>query len=493
MKKLIGFSLFLGILSFWWSRESDREDSETCTTPYVYLSDQSRSQIDQLQDGYDPRRFPIEALHYLSAGNEKILFSWDALVDISNKTELGIYHMDRFNVNQVVLMKKNLHYLSTVPGNMPTVLQVSSILSTIDDFFRGETPYIANYEAYHLTPSDFKFTAPSPHTNSTPRYRYFKEGSLLEQPHLSHYDLRFYYNRIEPIDRLAILHRIARSWFRFTNRLELRTWISHGTLLGYYFNGLVMPWDDDLDVQVTALSFEKLKEYNGTVLIDYDDGFNPGKYLIDINPWYGVRSKESDNKIDARFIDVDSGLYIDITTLSHDYIDRGAFDDGGLTEMYKVFNPGFDQIMTETDKYLKEVEEKFNQSMKDEGLVFCKDYHVYNVDELTPLIPTVFEGEVGYVPGNIQNLLLREYKRKSLYLYEYKGFIFDKIKRMWTHKSIKYEYNDLMSKFIRHHESLRQSTIKRRTFNTSTLIRFDSFRVEPWIRKKYQPAYKQGI
>ncbi|ODQ62199.1 hypothetical protein WICANDRAFT_18293, partial [Wickerhamomyces anomalus NRRL Y-366-8] len=222
--------------------------------------------------------------------------------------------------------------------------------------------------------------------------RYFKEGSLLELPHLSHYDLRFYYNRIEPIDRLAILHRIARSWFRFTNRLELKTWIAHGSLLGYYFNGLIMPWDDDLDVQVTASSFEKLMEYNGTLVIDYND-LNLGKYLIDINPWYGVRSKESDNKIDARFIDVESGLYIDITTLSHDYIDKN--------------------------------------DVQNENLIFCKDYHVYKIDELSPLIPTIFEGEVGYVPNNIQNLLLREYKRKSLYLFEYRGFQFDKFRRIW--------------------------------------------------------------
>ncbi len=484
MKKFLGVSLLLLVFSFWLRKDQEVRDSVVITTPYSQLSNHSRSLIDQLHDGYDPRRFGIEVLNYLKDGKDSVPISWDNIVNLSNKTDLGVYHMKRFDLNQIVLMKQQLQFFPTREGDLAYIGQISSISSFIEQEF-NEPPFIPNYKAYDLTPSDFKFTKPQPHTNSTSRYRYFKEGSLLELPHLSHYDLRFYYNRIEPIDRLAILHRIARSWFRFTNRLELKTWIAHGSLLGYYFNGLIMPWDDDLDVQITASSFEKLMEYNGTLVIDYND-LNLGKYLIDINPWYGVRSKESDNKIDARFIDVESGLYIDITTLSHDYIDKNEFDDAGLTEMYKVFNPYFDQIKTETEKHLSEIEASYNQSVQNENLIFCKDYHVYKIDELSPLIPTIFEGEIGYVPNNIQNLLLREYKRKSLYLFEYRGFQFDKFQRIWKHKSTPYEYNELMANFIKHHESIRQSTIKRHTFIKSSLISFENFRVEPWIRHKIQ-------
>jgi len=493
MKELFGISLCLVLLSYWWqSRDNSHRAAEVITTPEIYSLNGSITIIDQLQKGYDPRRYGIEVLEYLNTegcGNE-VPFSWDDVVDKQNKTDLGIHYMEQFSVDQIILMKEQLHKYPTKFGDQIPYILKSSISKRINDFFLNEPVSNQSYKSYSLSQSDFQFQSSPPHYDTTPRYRYFKEGSLLEIPGLSHYDLRFYHSKIEPIDRIAILHRIAKSWFRFSNKLNLKTWIAHGSLLGYYFNGLIMPWDDDLDVQITAQSFEELKNYNGSLIIDYND-LNLGKYLIDINPWYAVRSKESDNKIDARFIDVESGLYIDITTLSNGFIDKREFDDDGLLELYKVFNPYFDQILTEVEYFSSAIEENFNKSIDRGELIFCKDYHIYKIEELNPLVPSVFEGGISYVPNNIQNLLLREYKRKSLYLYEYQGFKFDKFQRIWKHESIKYEYNEEISKFIKHHESIRQSIIKRNEFNSKDLIEFPTFRVEPWIRNIFPENHLQ--
>lgn len=491
MRRLFSIAILAFAVSFWWRRRAVLEDSEVITTPYINLPNDFRLEIDKLYNGYDPRRYGIEVLEYIEEKGAPVPFIWEDVVDRDNKTDLGLYYMDQFNVTQVVLLKEQLHHFPTIPSSIPQIDTNSSISTTIQDFFYNEVPNVANFTSKQLTNQDFKFTKPGPHSSTDPRHRYFKEGSLLKLPNLAHYDVRFYHSKLAPLDRLAILHRIVRSWFRFTNLAEMDTWLAHGSLLGWFFNGLIMPWDDDLDVQMSARAFEKLVKYNGTVVVDYNEQETLGKYLIDVNPWYGVREKESDNKIDARFIDVESGLYIDITVLSVGDVDREKIEEESakLTEMYKVFNPGFDQILTETEKYVEEIQSGFNKSLETEELVFCKDYHFYKVDELGPLIPVIFEGGVGYVPAQIQNLLQREYKRKSLYLFEYKGFQFDKIRRIWKHNSIEYEYNDQMSEFIKLHEETRQATIKRQSFNSLQLIHFNEFRMEPWIRQLYNSQY----
>lgn len=487
MKSLIFVSILALAVGFWWRNPGIDEHSEVITTPYSQLPHGFKLEIDQLQIGYDPRRYGIEVLEYLKRGSGPVPFMWEDVVDRENKTDLGLYYMDQFNVTQIVLLKEQLYHHSTIPDFIPHVDTIPSISSTIKEFFSDEVPKLIKFTSKSLTSKDFEFTKQQPHSFTDPRYRYFKEGSLLKLPNLAHYDLRFYHSKLTPLDRLAILHRIVRSWFRFTNFTEMDTWLAHGSLLGWFFNGLIMPWDDDLDVQMSARAFEKLLQYNGTIVVDYNENVTLGKYLIDVNPWYGVREKESDNKIDARFIDVESGLYIDITVLSVGEVDRDKIEEESakLTEMFKVFNPGFDQILTETEKYIQEIEIGFNKSLENKDLIFCKDYHFYKIEELTPLIPVIFEGGVGFVPSQIQNLLQREYKRKSLYLFEYKGFQFDKIRRIWKHNSIEYEYNEAMSNFINLHESTRQAPIKRQTYNSSQLIQFNQFRMEPWIRQLY--------
>ncbi|CCH42297.1 putative secreted protein [Wickerhamomyces ciferrii] len=487
--KLLFFCISSLVIAIYWQYPQNETNPEVITTPYQDLPITVKAKLDQLQPGYDPRRFGLEILNYLQESSEPIPFDWNDVIDRGNKTGLGIYYMDKFNIEQIVLLHKQIHQFSTKEGiedQLPRLDDENvSISNTISGFFANEEQLEIEYDYHYLNSTDFKFKLSPPLTGNSTKFRYFKEASLLQEPNLAHYDLRFYKGRLSSIDRISILHRIIRSWFSFTNQLKLNTWIAHGSLLGYYFNGLMLPWDDDLDVQITAKSFEKLLQCNQSMVIDYNDEINLGKYIIDINPWYGVRNKESDNKIDARFIDVESGLYIDITTLSIDQIKLENFDNDkdGLIEMYKVFNSNFDySTMTQIEKAIEEIELDFNVSSENQDLVFCKDYHIYKIDELNPLIPTNFEGSIGYVPNQIQDLLLREYKRKSLYQFEYKTYIFDKFQRIWKHSFQQYEINSQMMNFIKHHESIRQGIIKRSEFFKSDLIEFPSFRVEPWLR-----------
>jgi hypothetical protein len=117
------------------------------------------------------------------------------------------------------------------------------------------------------------------------------------------------------------------------------TWIMHGTLLGWWWNQKVgitdasvtsanfdklqiLPWDSDIDVQVSESTIAYLaKYYNMTEyhfsLPEIETGRN---YLLEINPHYTIRGTEDKlNVIDGRWIDTDTGLFIDISTVRKNY------------------------------------------------------------------------------------------------------------------------------------------------------------------------------
>ena len=97
------------------------------------------------------------------------------------------------------------------------------------------------------------------------------------------------------------------------------------------------------------------------------------KYLLDVNPW----CRESDhgqglNVIDARWIDMQNGLYIDIT---------------GLRELSPELEP---------------------------NVWRCKNSHKYKVEHIYPLRTTVFEGACAKVPFEYVSILADEYTGYAL-------------------------------------------------------------------------------
>lgn len=94
----------------------------------------------------------------------------------------------------------------------------------------------------------------------------------------------------------------------------------HGTLLGWYWNQRVLPWDSDLDVQISESNLFYLAAYYNMTTFRY----HRRNYLLEINPHFrdergdwkkkdGRNKMNKLNKIDARWIDVKTGLFIDIT------------------------------------------------------------------------------------------------------------------------------------------------------------------------------------
>lgn len=188
------------------------------------------------------------------------------------------------------------------------------------------------------------------------------------------------------------------------NALSVETWIMHGSLLGWWWNQKIMPFDDDVDVMTSLPSTNFLAEYYNMTVHRYQLAYDPNdpstftspqqdylgparEYLLDINPHYSNGSiTDRYNVIDARWIDVATGLYIDITTLR---TNETAVAAGRPSAM------------------------------------MVKDKHTYDVDDIYPLRDSLFEGTPCKVPFEYANMLTDEYGAQSLTLRNMAGYHFD--------------------------------------------------------------------
>jgi hypothetical protein len=149
-------------------------------------------------------------------------------------------------------------------------------------------------------------------------------------------------------------------------------------------------------VQVADATLRHLgQKYNQTVY-SYDlyttdaQGRTTRSYLLDINPWIWQRDRgDGMNIIDARWIDIRNGLFIDITGLS------------------------------ETDP------------QSEPGVWSCKNYHRYKVTELYPLRESLFEGARAMVPYNYEASLREEYGGVALVKREFEGHYWDLGGKEW--------------------------------------------------------------
>jgi len=147
----------------------------------------------------------------------------------------------------------------------------------------------------------------------------------------------------------------------------------------------VLPWDWDLDVQMHHNTLTMLgQKYNQTThKYRSEDGTVEREYLLDVNPWIWERVHgDGNNVIDARWVDMRNGLFIDIT---------------GLAETDPKGAP---------------------------GVLNCKNWHRYHYDDIWPLRDTTFESVPAKVPCNFDAILVKEYNAKALTVTEFQGFVF---------------------------------------------------------------------
>jgi hypothetical protein len=209
------------------------------------------------------------------------------------------------------------------------------------------------------------------------------DGKYFHEPggdnELGHYDIRYY--KGAPVtyeERGHTLNHLIRSYLTIFREQNIETWIAHGTLLGWWWNGKIMPWDWDLDTQVSATTLTWLGENLNMTIHNYtftEENGTEGvrQYLLDVNPNILERVRgDGMNVIDARWIDTRNGLFIDVT---------------GLAETEPSAHP---------------------------GIWSCKNFHRYRTRDIYPLRETVFEGVPTLVPYSFDRILTEEYSTMAL-------------------------------------------------------------------------------
>ena len=169
-------------------------------------------------------------------------------------------------------------------------------------------------------------------------------------------------------ERTVILKRMFRYWSDFADSRFIPYNIAHGVLLGWTWGQKIMPWDDDLDVQVPS-------EYLN-VLLSLSNQTYYGRYLLEVNPSFNLLSpdKKTRNTVEARFIDTKSGFFIDITGL---YTVENRDDSTGHV------------------------------------MIGDKNGHTYRINNFYPLIRTSFEGIQTWIPFNTTQYLTDEYGKQG--------------------------------------------------------------------------------
>ncbi|KAF4470230.1 hypothetical protein FALBO_2864 [Fusarium albosuccineum] len=223
--------------------------------------------------------------------------------------------------------------------------------------------------------------------------KYFREaGGNID---LGHYDRRYFKDKVAYEEHRFVLRDLIRSYLSSMDGYGVETWIAHGTLLGWWWNGQIMPWDYDLDVQVANGTLQWMGDtLNRTEHVfnytDVDTGaFVSKQYLLDINPHHvDIDMGNGQNIIDARWIDMHNGMYIDITGLREREADRP-------------------------------------------GVWSCKNKHRYNSQDLWPMRISEFEGVKARIPFNFNKILIDEYDTKSLVTESWSGHRWDHDTKVW--------------------------------------------------------------
>lgn len=268
--------------------------------------------------------------------------------------------------------------------------------------------------------------------------KYFNEAKLLNTDGSrllgDHHDWRFFNGLTIHSDlQVVVLHRLLKNYLQFCRLHGLITWIAHGSLLLWYWNGISFPWDSDSDTQMPIRDLNRLgREFNQTLVIenvgyDYVDAnvadveFNGmGVYFVDVGNSITHRSKgNGNNNIDARFIDIHTGLYVDITGLSVSEEQAPARYD-----YFFELKPNRKKIAENAG-----IETARNIRKKTYN---CRNRHFSSLDELSPLVMTSVQNQVGYVPKHFEMTLFNEYSIDGLIQNNFESSYYLPSIRVWA-------------------------------------------------------------
>ena len=371
-----------------------------------------------------------------------------------------------------------------IPGLSNETYNMDSVTLTLDDFkfdTLGKIEELQKQGKENLTIHDRNYLESlevSSATHPALATKYFKEpGGIIQFKSMGHHrDERFFHGALiyDEVEYSAKLNSMIRTFQKFIKANGLVSWLSHGTLYGHLYNGLAFPWDNDFDLQMPLKHLHYMSQYFNQSIIMEDPREGNGRFLLDVGTSITVRVHgNGNNNIDARFIDIDSGLYIDITALAvtSDVIPVKKFNYYDMENAKKIKQSDeIQNISEETEKqyyniytglaklsiqklrdYVGEHQKEFSVDNADHimkmyndevralptadtissnlsevqryifndklTMVNCRNYHFSTLEMISPLKASIFHGVPVLIPHKPISSLKVEYKVPSMYGY----------------------------------------------------------------------------
>lgn len=181
-----------------------------------------------------------------------------------------------------------------------------------------------------------------------------------------HRDVRFANQELSTTttaERKSVMSNLIKQWKDFTNERQVIYWLAHSALLGWYWQQDLLPWDYD-SATVQILASDLFHQY-----VHFNESLFRERYLFDVNPHITHRQHQSNNVVDAKFIDTENGYFVEVTAVEYN--------------------------------------NKHNA-------LHCKSPHYYKPEMLFPLRAASFSGIDTWVPNRVVDVLLKEYGQKAL-------------------------------------------------------------------------------
>lgn len=376
---------------------------------------------------------------------ERVVVTMDSSmleIPVIGKKRFGSHKTKPTQTDQLISKMQQFNYTSPSPFNVQNfeLLKKSLMVEPEDFIFKPDVEIFALQEKLNnqtITSKELKYLEFLEYANNhlvDHTDRYFKYAWIYTdvlQGNAHHIAYPFFSRYISDRERQSVLHHMVRAWFQFAETNNFASWINYGSLLGWSFNGVNMPWDTDIDVQMPIAQLDRLgREFNKTLIME-NPRFGNARYWLEVSPTY-IRQGNGRNHIDARFIDIHSGLYIDISAMSH----------------------------TEVPPPTKDRTVPDNLSTM---LVHCKNWNWHTLDELLPIRHTYFEGASVYIPNKVNRLLKNKYGKDALTNYNFHNHNYQLDISMWVNDDIcKRAPKSPQSRFNKWHSLTRQGSCNSR-------------------------------
>lgn len=217
------------------------------------------------------------------------------------------------------------------------------------------------------------------------------------------------------------MNNLYQAFIDICEQHELKPIVMHGSLIGWYFNRKMLPWDTNIHISFIGKSIDHFIKL---------DGYETNHLKIWINP--DIRNRTPDSNIDGKIICKHNRQIVIHITFLYQSVDD-YFKQHVIHSLHKINTTTNPFKRTNYEISLKHYAKSITNNGENTSTCYvnCKTPHYYDIRNILPLKLDYFEGKYVYVPNNVYNCLLQEYGI-NVFQPKYKYWTYDSDLETWT-------------------------------------------------------------